>query len=385
MAAAEEMGQGSTVVEWLRAGPPARAKGWAEEHGLPERLHPRAGHDQPEASSAGPAPGGGGAPGVQELEELLRAAGVVEPGHDAGARGVRGRVVRRQPGRPHPDDPRFGARGRGQGRGNVPRPGGDVPVRGDWVRSGAVEGWYDAGLGSQVETAMSRQGQDRDERHLLSGVPAHPQRARGGTNETTRWQLDNGQVAFHKPFSGLRDDIAKGFGQSSAQQPVHEAAAWRLAERLGEPYRSLVPPCVLREVEGKMGSFALERPGVPSRGVDTVDEGELRAAAFFDCLIGQQDRHRNNYLVSGDRLTLIDHGYAFAKPGNLCNFSDFVTWRGQHETRLNGAEIDALDKVLDSEDAGGLRGLIEDDRLDALLGRAQRMRNTGRLLGGGQY
>ena len=218
-----------------------------------------------------------------------------------------------------------------------------------------------------------------------------PQRARGGTNETTRWQLHNGQVAFHKPFADLNDSIADGFGQATAQQPVHEAAAWRLAERLGEPYRSLVPPCVLREVEGKMGSLSLERPGVPGRPIGELEEADRRAAGFFDCLIGQQDRHRNNYLVAGDRLTLIDHGYAFAKPGNYCNYSDFVSWRTTDDAdsdkrgRLSGAEIDALDRVLDSEDAGGLRGMIEDDRLDALLGRARRMRETGRLLGRGDY
>lgn len=248
--------------------------------------------------------------------------------------------------------------------------------------------WCTEQLLSQIQSGQSRQGQDRDERHLLAGVPAQRTRVPGGSNETIRFTLDNGQVAYHKPFADLNDRMARGFGQTSAQQPVHEAAAWRLAERLGEPYRSLVPPCVLRVVEGKMGSFALERPGVPYREVGDVEESERRAAAFFDCLIGQQDRHRMNYLVAGDRVSLIDHGYAFAQKGTYCNYSDFLLWRTTSDAtrgRLTGAEIDALDAVLDSEDGGGLRGLIEDARLDALLDRARRMRESGHLLSPGNF
>jgi hypothetical protein len=36
-------------------------------------------------------------------------------------------------------------------------------------------------------------------------------------------------------------------------------------------------------------------------------------AAFFDSLIAQQDRQPGNWRWDDNRLTLIDHGYAFAR------------------------------------------------------------------------
>ena len=53
-------------------------------------------------------------------------------------------------------------------------------------------------------------------------------------------------------------------------------------------------------------------------------------AAFFDSLIAQQDRHDGNWRWDGERLTLIDHGYAFALPRAILNYSDFVVARHRH-------------------------------------------------------
>jgi hypothetical protein len=87
------------------------------------------------------------------------------------------------------------------------------------------------------------------------------------------------------------------FGQDSAQQSLH--GRWRLASQLGPPWSEIVPPVVIREVNGQVGSFALERPGKAAMSSDPWSTGEWREAAFFDCLIGQQDRHPGNFLVAG--------------------------------------------------------------------------------------
>jgi hypothetical protein len=47
-------------------------------------------------------------------------------------------------------------------------------------------------------------------------------------------------------------------------------------------------------------------------------------------MIGQQDRHPGNWRWDGNRLTLIDHGYAFAMPGQILNHSDLVAARHGH-------------------------------------------------------
>lgn len=235
---------------------------------------------------------------------------------------------------------------------------------------------------------MGTQGKHRDERNLLGGRPEKVQYASGGTNDTSRVMLSNGVTGYHKPFSGVNNSIARGFGQDSAQQPIHEVSAWRLAEQLGEPYDQLVPPCVIREVNGEVGSFAMERPGKPGVPVTVVPEEERRSAAFFDALIGQQDRHHHNYLMAGDRVTLIDHGYAFARRGDFLNWSMIQQERvGSEEKvrRLNGAEIAALDKFLDSQDGLGLQGLLESPRFTDLVSRAEQMRRTGMILPLGEY
>lgn len=327
-------GQGgpAAVAQWLDEGPPGRAKQWAADHGLPEHLHPGRGHQvaaAPVAGGVGPEPGGvvGGQP----------------------------RVATRKP---SPE-----------------------PVV-------AAQEWHISQLDEQIAHATRTQGVQRDERNLLSGQVNRSTRAQGGTNETSRVELDNGLVGYHKPFEGVHSSIPAGFGQKSAQQPIHEVAAWRLAERLGEPYERLVAPCVMKEVSGRQGSFSQERAGVPMRPPGEIDEGEQHAAAFFDCLIGQQDRHPGNYLMAGDRVTLIDHGYAFARPGDYLNHSFFQRSRagGDEKTRrLTGPEIQALDTLTDSEDTCGLQGVLEPDRLSALLERARAMRREGTILRPGVY
>ena len=238
----------------------------------------------------------------------------------------------------------------------------------------------------QVEALQAGQGSHRDERSLLGGEVEKVTSAHGGTNETVRVQLSNGMVGYHKSFDGLNNRIARGFGQTAGQQCVHEVAAWQLARGLGGPWDQIVPPVVVREVNGKLGSFALERPGKPGSRVDVKESPEWRSAAFFDSLIGQQDRHGSNYLVAGDRVTLIDHGYSFARPGDYTNYSKLVSARrSEGDSRLSYDEREALTRLVASKDLFGLDHSLEPARAQALRARAQRMLDTGKILSAGDY
>lgn len=316
---------------------------------------------QAHGGAGGPARGGaggsarGGAGGVAAPAVVRRDAGAGRLGAAAGPREV--------------SQPR-------QGAGDLPRGG---PVA-DWH----AEEWCSADLRGQIHRVLGVQGDHRDEASLLAGEVTHSKKVGGGTNETWRVELDNGMVGFHKPFSGVADGIASSFGHSGAEQPVHEVVAWRLAKELGEPWSHMVPPCVLKKVGGRLGSFALERPGRPMV-ITPWHVPEWRSAALFDALIGQQDRHPGNYLVAGDRLALIDHGYSFATPGDRENWSWFVNQRSLEDRSLTGAECQALGSLLGSKDRLGLAGLLASDREDFMVDRARRMLETGEILLPGDY
>lgn len=254
----------------------------------------------------------------------------------------------------------------------------------------AAGSWCTPELGDQIGSVMADQGGHRDERSLLASVPvkvttlgcgAVTGSPRAGSNTTRRVELDNGMVGYFKPFGTENKGLERGFGQDSAQQSVHEAAAWRLARGLGPPWSEIVPPVVIRDLAGETGSLALERPGRTGRH-DVQTTAEWREAAFFDCLLGQQDRHAHNYLVAGDRITLIDHGYTFARPGDYRNASHLVARRvAEGETALTYQERDALQRLLGSPDLMGLGKVLQPARAAALRRRAEVMLASGYLTG----
>lgn len=249
---------------------------------------------------------------------------------------------------------------------------------------------------------MQLQGTHRDERALLSSMPervttlsrrksssstvssadgeASESAPSGGTNTTRRIELYNGVTGYFKPFGGENKDLEWGFGQDSAQQSLHEAAAWRLASQMGPPWSEIVPPVVIREVQGEIGSFQLERPGKVMNW-NPWETGEWREAAFFDCLIGQQDRHPGNYLVAGDRINLIDHGYTFATPGDYRNYSWLAQKRANTDPSLTYTERATLQRLVASPNLLGLQDMLQPARAQALRDRAERMLAAGTIRG----
>lgn len=238
----------------------------------------------------------------------------------------------------------------------------------------------------QIGAVMALQGHTEEDRDLLNrpAVSREPLPMGGGVNETMRVNLGDEVWGYHKSFVGIDDRCADSYGQSTRQQPLHEVAAWRLAEALGQPWSEIVPPCVLRSVDGVLGSLSRESPGRPW---GPVGNEQGMAAGFYDCLIGQQDRHGGNYL--GDettgQLSLIDHGFAFAEPRNPVNQSVFVVRRVQVDATLTSQERQALRRLLASPDLFGLDLMLERGRAEALRARARRMLADNALLPAGAF
>ena len=243
-------------------------------------------------------------------------------------------------------------------------------------------------IDSQVAAVKAAQGALPVERRLLGeafvGPPAPT--STPGMNTTKRLALVGGDVVFHKPFSGVQVANAIAFGQTGETPPLHEAASWRLAVVLGPPWEEIVAPCVLREYVGEDGSLSLRASGWPRDTAPTLAPTWCLPAAFFDSLIAQQDRHADNWRWDGSRLTLIDHGYTFALPGAILNYSDFVVARHGHGAAgLLTEERDALTRLLSNSDLLGIARFLLPDRAQALVDRARLMLERGEILHPGEF
>lgn len=218
----------------------------------------------------------------------------------------------------------------------------------------------------------------------FSGPPAPT--STPGVNATKRLRLVGGHVVFHKPFSGVHVANALAYGQTDETPPLHEAVAWRLAVALGEPWEGLLTACVLREHAGELGALSLQASGWPGDPAPTLNPTWCVPAAFFDSLIAQQDRHPGNWRWDGERVALIDHGYAFARTGDILNHSGLLAARHIHgAAALLVKERDALNRLLASEDLLGMSNFLTGDRAQALAERARQMLDRDEVLRVGEF
>ncbi|HEY7953578.1 MAG TPA: hypothetical protein VID70_11400 [Solirubrobacteraceae bacterium] len=237
---------------------------------------------------------------------------------------------------------------------------------------------------------------------VLSGVADY-----GGR----RWPL------FFKPLHGVMQSTAHAYRQDSlVDVGVHEVVAWWLARELGPPWSELVAPAVWLDPPGAIdirasgpvvlgmgGSASLPEPGA---GFDQL----IADAAFFDALIGAQDRHDENLRAAlPPSLGLIDHGYTFARPGDPHNSYEtagfFLRLRGgqrrfalRHGPVLDYSGVGPLSPALAPHeqaalarlraDLTGLLGiaqLLSEDRADALRDRVERMDRAQEVLREGDF
>jgi hypothetical protein len=138
-----------------------------------------------------------------------------------------------------------------------------------------------------------------------------------GMNESYRitYPGDNGR-AIWKPSSGEAQNLRNSIEPGTSHR--REVAASVVADILGMD--DLVPKTTFRTQQGKPGSAQHWVEGTQQATGETAgnrygnNPENVGRAAILDYLIGNTDRHMNNWLVGADgRIHLIDHGLSFPK------------------------------------------------------------------------
>lgn len=150
----------------------------------------------------------------------------------------------------------------------------------------------------------------------------------GGVNKVYVIELadekGNKRKAIFKPIAGEYDEDLRRENIPVGQQWKRERLASAFDEILG---LNIVPPVVLREVDGQMGVVMDFVPGDVWHNADVeyhdVDEEEWQKIALFDWLTGNTDRHSGNYIIDkkNGKLWAIDNGLAFPERKNFGRYA----------------------------------------------------------------
>ena len=233
-----------------------------------------------------------------------------------------------------------------------------------------------------------------------------------GSTVVHRHRLGDGTAGYFKPLkdNSICESDFRDYGVSSLGAAINELNAYRMAQLLGGGYAELVPETVLREIDDTVGTLQREVSEPESRNFESEALFEdYRRAALFDFVIGNLDRHDENFLYGLDelgqrRIRLIDNSFSFPgftrswflnqsifadnSPHWLCDTDYSIP---DHELDLTADEFNALCRAregvagwLEAKTIGTQRGkatlkridfLIEADRLKPISGYLRRFRD----------
>lgn len=245
-----------------------------------------------------------------------------------------------------------------------------------------------------LATALSiqgRSGHGAEERRLITSKIVDTDRVGGGVNDTIYVEFADGEGGYFKPVAGQDVDTELELGHEYSMQAQHEIGTWKVAQQLGERYTEMVPPTVLREVNGELGTLSKAYPGglldVGAREHTLVDPHQMHDAAVFDAITGQRDRHHANTLVYQRTpkhlgISLIDHGFSFTKVGE--DSHNLSIWRLCQQravasnSSLTDAHLDDLNR-LRSTNLDFLKGIVHPERIDHRVMQIDSMIETKQL------
>lgn len=169
------------------------------------------------------------------------------------------------------------------------------------------------------------------EKHLMSSVITTTGHLGGGISETHMVHFADGSKGVFKPHTGespgARKEISDGY------QTEREVGAWEVAKLCG--LEDLCTPCIVREHEGERGALLEFNQGDVAARKDRDERYDgtdnLARAAAFDFVIGNEDRHMGNWMITPNGgLKMIDHGLTFP---------DKAAYRRKNDGTLQGAAL----------------------------------------------
>lgn len=168
---------------------------------------------------------------------------------------------------------------------------------------------------------------------------------------------DKPLITVFKPASGENKARLDGF--QLPRMYTRERAAYVIDYYM---HLGIVPPTIIREIDGEMGSMQLYIPHTNAQSPNVSRElhdkqdfsgSSWKKIAMFDNLIGNRDRNNGNYLVcfsDPSEFYAIDHGCSFCKPqqGDMNLAYDFFK-KHFDQAELDDGLRNSLQNLLGSE------------------------------------
>lgn len=243
-----------------------------------------------------------------------------------------------------------------------------------------LDAWHAHRAGSDLELVRRVANAQRIVRELAGDAlvtpqsPLHPPHA-GAVGGTFAVIADERTLGF-RPFTRcMGADLVDV--ESGCWAPLNQVMAWAVAQCMGaQVYAQLVPQASLVLVDGRLG--ALSEIGAADE-IQTWSDERVRAAALFDAVTAQRDRHRLTVgRLPGARSCLVDNTMAFgpgiADPRHSCVLSERLARCGDG---LDAGELEALQHLEDALEV--LRPGLGDDGADRLARRVALLRERKTL------
>lgn len=225
---------------------------------------------------------------------------------------------------------------------------------------------------------------ERIEMMTTGSVRAKNEISGAGINGSYRMTLsaedsDEVIVGLWKP-SSEESSARESSGIEVGSYYFREELAYKIASALGS---DLIPPTIAREINGQWGSFQEWRYNyknfADTYGSISMSHEKKMEASVLDFVMGNTDRHDNNYMVSNDtgEVILIDNGLCFPENDRYYRFQSTEYYQ-------EGSFDEATLKKLEKADWAGVLNALDNSPLSSkavgkVEQRIQWMLNTSSL------